>query len=74
MAISRVSANATDTLDQTTTTLLDSMTLTPGAGDYFLYFCCEFETPAGGELDTDSFHMSVWVGAVEVGHKHPKCS
>jgi hypothetical protein len=66
VAISEALASADDLLDQSTDTQLDSMTLTPGAGEYLLIFSASMLGPAsaGGEQVT----MSVYVNGTRLGH------
>ncbi len=64
MTISSVNANTTDTLDQTSATQVDSMTLTPGAGDYFCVFTCEMTNAA--ETNSHTLDFVITVNSVDV--------
>jgi hypothetical protein len=64
MTISVVNAVANQTLDQTTDTLINAMTLTPGAGDYLAVFTGYFENGATGK----TYEFSVYVGGAIVQH------
>ena len=63
MAVFQATATGTTTIASGTYALLDSMTLTPGAGDYVLSFTSSVE----GTNDTDIF-FSVYVNGVAVAH------
>jgi len=64
MTISVVNASADQTLDQTTNTLVNSMTITPGAGDYLAVFTGYFENGATAK----TYEFSVFVGGSIVQH------
>jgi len=66
MAILRAAATADDTLDATSDTLINSMTLTPAADDYLLFFNAEVidAATAGSEITT----FSVYVGGTKIDH------
>lgn len=66
MTIERVAAIADDTLDQTGDTLVDSLTLTPPSGDYFLFATVQFRVDGDGETDFTTF--SVYVDGAQIAH------
>jgi hypothetical protein len=67
MTILRAAATANFTLDNTgTAVLITGLTLSPVAGDYFLFATIEFISPAAAIAQTDVF--SVWVNNVEIPH------
>ena len=66
MAIERAFASANDTLDSTSDTLINSMTLTPASGQYLLVFSCNFLTASASGTDFNTF--SVYVGGTQIPH------
>ncbi len=66
MTIERAAATADDTLDQTSDTLVDSMTISPAAGDYLAVFTSYFETDAISGSEANTF--SIYVGGSVVDH------
>ncbi len=66
MSILRAAATANDTLDQTSDTLVNSLTLTPAADDYLLFATVEFLT--AGSAGTEDTTFSVYVGGTQVAH------
>lgn len=66
MTIERAAATADDTLDQTSDTLVNSLTLTPPSGDYFLFATVQFRTAgtSGSEFTT----FSVYVDGGQITH------
>jgi hypothetical protein len=61
--ISHVSSSVNTTASSTTYVQMDSMTLTPGAGDYLIYF-----SSSVGSSDVSSVSASIFVGGSEVTH------
>ncbi len=60
MAIDEVTSASSTTLDQTSDTLINSMTLTPGAGDYLAVFMMnvDFGSAAPGNILTISIYVN----------------
>ena len=67
MTIERAFASADDTLDQTSDTLLNSMTLTPASGEYLAVFSGDFLVPTA-PTDGDHVTFSIYVGGTQVTH------
>ena len=60
----QASATGDDTTTSATDELMDSMTLTPGAGDFIIWFSGSIEVSSG---NTDQF-SSIYVGGSQVAH------
>lgn len=67
MAIERAAATADDTLNQTSDTLVDGLTLTPASGDYLLYSLVAFQTPSSAS-NSRIHNFTVYVGGTLVDH------
>lgn len=67
MAISQVSASASTTLDQGTDTVINSMTLTPGAGTYLAIFSCTVISNAA-PVDADTLTISIYSNGSQVSN------
>lgn len=65
-AISEVSANADFSMTAATDTLINAMTLTPGAGDYLAVFTMHLECPAAAADELLTF--SIYVGGAQITH------
>ena len=65
-AITEVTASASTTLDQTTDTTINTMTTTPGAGDYLAIFNMEvlYDAAAGN----NSLFVSIYVNGAQQAH------
>jgi hypothetical protein len=69
MTISVVNASSDQTLDQTSDTLVNSMTITPAAGDYLVAFTGFLD--AGATAKT--YEFSLYVGGAIVQHTERAC-
>ena len=68
MTIERAFASASDTLDQTSLTQVDSMVISnPPAGEYLAVFSCEIFTHSSA-TDAQRTSFSIFVGGVEVDY------
>lgn len=65
MAISQATASASATLDQGSDTVIDSMTLTPGAGTYLVLFSATLISNAA-PVDADAIFFSLYANASQV--------
>ena len=66
MTIERAFASASDTLDQTSWTQINSMTITPGSGNYLATFTMQIrfsETP-----DSSTLKVAIYVNGVQQQH------
>ncbi len=68
MAILRAAATASDTLDATTYALVEGLTLTPAADDYFLYATIDAITASGAAGDEERYAVFVGNPATIVAH------
>ncbi len=66
MSILRAAATASDTLDQTSDTLINSLTLTPASDDYLLFATVEVLT--AGSAGTEDTTFSVYVDGTQIAH------
>lgn len=66
MTIERIAASASDTLDATSYTQINSMTLTPGAGNYLAVFSMDvqYSTTPGSE----TMAIAIYVDGVQQNH------